>query len=315
MCTDQELRVNCLWSECCLSGEVILQQTSSRTTSNMVNTTCLFVGTPRGFTRSVLESLLKRGSKVLFACSDEAVGTSEQKRLSTLYGPGQVFFSSVEPSSASSLDLLFRKAVSTLGEVNMVVNSTANNALRLRKEELQGDMQKVEKDLDFRLLSEDVKSVKLLTSLAVKHMGTHKGCGGGTVLNLSSGVELAGGGEFGLSTVLGTTRDLGLSKKVAAHGVKPVSVYQPLIDYPDLSPAGQITDDGHTPYSQWCRYSSYIREYTGYMALHAGDTAPAGSVWKFNQSLRVQEVKPQDLQQNFVSENKAVQWHPRKEII
>lgn len=286
----------------------------------MVNTTCLFVGTPRGFTRSVLESLLKRGSKVLFACSDEAVGTSEQKRLSTLYGPGQIFFSSVEPSSASSLDLLFHKAVSTLGEVNMVVNSTANSALRLRKEELQGDMKKVEKDLDFRwenqgLLSEDVKSVKLLTSLAVKHMGTHKGCGGGTVLNLSSGVELAGGGEHGRCTVLGTTRDLGLSKKVAAHGVKPVSVYQPLIDYPDLGPAGQITDDGHTPYSQWSRYSAYIREYTGYMALHAGDTAPAGSVWKFNQSLRVQEVKPQDLHQNCVLENKAVQWHPRTEII
>jgi len=286
----------------------------------MVNTTCLLVGTPRGFTRSVLESLLKRGSKVHFACSDEAVGTSEQKRLSALYGPGQVFFSSVEPSSASSLDLLFRKAVSTLGEVNMVVNSTANNALKLRKEELQRDMEVLEKDLDRRwenrgLLSEDVKSLKILTSLAIKHMGTDKGCEGGTVLNLSSGVELAGGGGLGSSTVLRTTQDLGLLEKVTTHGVKAVSVYQPLIDYPELSPAGQITDDGHTPYSQWSRYSAYIREYTGYMALHTGDTAPAGSVWKFNQSLRVEEVKPQDLQQNRNVVNKAAQWYPRTEIV
>jgi len=291
----------------------------------MVNTTCLLVGTPRGFTRSVLESLLKRGSKVHFACSDEAVGNSEQKRLSALYGPGQVFFSSVEPSSASSLDLLFRKAVSTLGEVNMVVNSTANNALKLRKAELQRDMEELEKDLDCRLLSEDVKSLKLLTSLAIKHMGTDKGCEGGTVLNLSSGVELAGGGGLGLSTVLRTTQDLGLLEKVTTHGVKAVSVYQPLIDYPDLSPAGQITDDGHTPYSQWSRYSAYIREYTGYMALHTGDTAPAGSVWKFNQSLRVEEVKPQDLQQqqgkppdlqqSSNAANKAVHCYPRTEIV
>ncbi len=54
-------------------------------------------------------------------------------------------------------------------------------------------------------------------------------------------------------TVLGTTRALGVNKQVARHGVRHMTVYQPNIDYPDLSPAAQITDDEHSPYYTWNR--------------------------------------------------------------
>ena len=77
--------------------------------------------------------------------------------------------------------------------------------------------------------------------------------------------------------MLGTTRALGLEKRLAVHGVKTLTVYQPSIDYPDLSQAAQITDDQHSPYSEWNKYSSYTREYTGYMALYIGETEAPGT--------------------------------------
>ena len=48
----------------------------------------------------------------------------------------------------------------------------------------------------------------------------------------------------------------------SSRGHKTI-LFQPTIDYPDLSQAAQITDDSHSPHYKWDRYSAYIREYTG----------------------------------------------------
>jgi len=203
----------------------------------------LVVGTPRGFTRSVLEAILKRGSKVLFTCSDESAGSLEHERLSSLYGPKQVFYSPADQTSAQALESVFLRALCTLGEINCVVSSTANDPLDLRSEDLQGDMVKVERKLDSLLVKQDVNSIRQIGHLATKYMGKHNGFQGGPLLNLSSSVELSGVAEPGGCTVLGTTRALGMEKRLALHGVKTLTVYQPSIDYPDLSHASQITDD------------------------------------------------------------------------
>jgi hypothetical protein len=58
--------------------------------------------------------------------------------------------------------------------------------------------------------------------------------------------------------VLGTTRALGLARNVARHGVRTTTLYQPIIDYPELNMAAQITDDQHTPYNTWSRWEDII---------------------------------------------------------
>jgi len=276
--------------------------------SNLRKQMCLVVGTPRGFTRSVLEALLKRGSKVLFACSDRSVGSAEHKRLSSLYGPHQVCYSSIDHTSDLALESVFMRALDTFGEISCVVSSTANDPLKLRKKDLQGDLSKVDRKLDSYLLEQDVSGITRMGHLATKYMGKQNGFQGGTLLNLTSSVELTGGGETGGCTVLGTTRALGLAKRVAVHGVKTCTVYQPTIDYPDVSQAAQITDDQHSPYSEWNKYSSYIREYTGYMALHIGETQAPGTAWAFNQQLRLEQVTPEDVQRTCGIANKMCFW-------
>ena len=114
--------------------------------------------------------------------------------------------------------------------------------------------------------------------LATKYMGKQNGFQGGTHLNLSSSVELSGSAGTGGCTVLGTTRALGLEKRLAVHGVKTLTVFQPSIDYPDLSQATHIT-----------------REYTGYMALHIGEIEAPGTAWAFDKELRLKQVLPEDV--------------------
>jgi len=269
---------------------------------------CLFVGTPRGFTRSVLEGLLKRGSKVLFTCSDESAGSSEHHRLSGLYGSHQIFYTPADQSSTTALESVFLSALDIFGEISYVVNSTANDPLQLRLQDLQGEMVKVEKKLDSSLVKQDVMSITRVGHLATKYMSKQNGFQGGTLLNLPSSVELDGHNEIGGCSVLGTTRGLGLAKRVAMHGVKTMSVYQPSIVYPDLTHATQITDGQHSPYSEWNKYSCYIREYTGYMALHVGDTAPPGTAWAFSKELRLKEVIPDDLPGTCGITNKMCYW-------
>eukprot|EP00092_Neocalanus_flemingeri_P007307 GFUD01007892.1.p1 GENE.GFUD01007892.1~~GFUD01007892.1.p1 ORF type:complete len:317 (+),score=81.06 GFUD01007892.1:128-1078(+) len=269
---------------------------------------CLVVGTPRGLTRSVLEALLKRGSKVLFACSDRSVGSAEHTRLSSLYGPHQVSYSCIDHTSHLALESVFMRALDTFGEISFVVSSTANDPLQLRTQDLQGDLRKVERKLDSFLMEQDVSGITRVGHLATKYMGKQNGFQGGTLLNLTSSVELTGGRETGGCTVLGTTRALGLAKRVAVHGVKTCTVYQPTIDYPDLSQAAQITDDQHSPYSEWNKYSSYIREYTGYMALHIGETQAPGTAWAFNQGLRLEQVGPEDVPGTCGVANKMCFW-------
>jgi len=269
---------------------------------------CLVVGTPRGFTRSVLQALLKRGSKVMFACSDQHVGIPEHTRLSSLYGPHQVLYHPLKDKSFHALESLFLKALATFGEINCVVNSTANDKLQLRPEILQGDLNMVERKLDSLLVEQDVNSITRVGHLATKYMGKQNGFLGGTLLNLTSSVELTGGSECGGCTVLGMTRSLGLDARVGVHGVKTCTVYQPTIDYPDFPQAAQITDDQHSPYYEWNKYSSYIREYTGYMALHTGETQQPGTAWTFNQRLRLEEVTPENIGRTCSITNKMCFW-------
>lgn len=271
---------------------------------------CLVVGTPRGFTRSVLESLLKRGSRVLLSCRDSVLGDMEQQRLSSLYGKNQIHFSPVDHTSPLALESVFVKALDTFGEIHLIVNSTANDPLKVAREELATpDLSRLEESLDSRLLQEDVEGIRRMGGLAIKYLGKQNGFQGGSLLNLTSGVELQGGGSSaGSCTVLGTTRALGLHTRCSQHRVRVTTVYQPTIDYPDLSQAAQITDDSHSPHNKWHRYSAYIRDYTGYMALHTGDTAPPGTAWAFNQDIRLEEILPETLGRSCGITNKMCFW-------
>ena len=214
---------------------------------------------------------------------------------SSLYGPNQVFYSSIDHTSSQSLETVFMRALDTFGEIGFVVSSTANDPLRLRTQQLQGDLRKLERKLDSSLVEQDVSGIVRMGHLATKYMGKQNGFQGGTLLNLTSAVELTRGGGTGGCSVLGTTRALGLAKRVAVNGVKTCTVYQPSIDYPDLVQAAQITDDQHSPYSETNKYGSYIREYTGYMALHIGETQAPGTAWAFNKELRLEEVLPDNV--------------------
>lgn len=270
---------------------------------------CIVVGTPRGFTRSVLESLLKRGSRVLLSCQDSSVGDTEQRRLRSLYGKNQVHFSPMDPTCPFALESVFVKALDTFGEVHLVVNATANDPLKLTREELDtSNLALLEARLDSRQQQEDVHGIRRMGRLAVKYMGRQNGFQGGTLLNLPSSVELEGGAGQGSCTVLGTTRALGLCARVARHGVRTATVYEPTIDYPDLSQAAQITDDSHSPHNKWDRYSAYIRCYTGYMALHVGDTAHPGTAWAFNKDIRLEEVRQDSLEKSCGITNKMCFW-------
>lgn len=281
----------------------------------------LVVGTPRGFTRSVLESLLKRGSRVLLSCGDPAVGEQEQSRLSSLYGKNQVLFTPGDHTCPLALEQIIVKALDTFGEVNLIVNSTANDPQRVSGDEVQSgrdlhnleavsssDLRGLESRLDSQQQREDVQGIRRMGRLAFKYMGTQNGFQGGSLLNLTSSVELGSGAGAGSCTVLGTTRALGLLSRAVEHGVRTTTVYQPAIDYPDLSQAAQITDDSHSPHNKWDRYSAYIRDYTGYMALHTGDTAPPGTAWAFNPSIRLEEVLPERLASSCGITNKMCFW-------
>jgi len=271
---------------------------------------CLVVGTPRGFTRSVLESLLKRGNRVILACNDSTIGQMEQDRLSSLYGKNKVHFTAGDHTCPRNLESVFIKALDTFGEVNLIVNSTANDPQKLSREELSEsiDLRGLEKRLDIRQQEEDVEGIRRLGRLAVKYMGKQNGFQGGNLLNLTSAVELSCSAGAGTCTVLGTTRALGMHDRAKEHGVRTTTVYQPTIDYPDLSQAAQITDDSHSPHYKWDRYSAYIREYTGYMALHVGDTAPPGTAWAFNKDIKLEEVQPESLASSCGITNKMCFW-------
>merc|ERR1712106_1002689 len=228
--------------------------------------TCLVIGKPRGFTRSVLEALLKRGSKVMFTYADNQGGKQELNRLSTLYGSQQVQFYALDQHSTTSLDSVFLKAMGTFGEISFIVNSTINDTIEDKKEANRKDV--------------DASSISKTSLLATKYMGKRNGYLGGTLLNVSN------------QPVDKTKQFLeksGLAKSLAQAGVKTCTVYRPDMDYPDREL--QITDDQHSPYYSSNKYNSYIRNYTGYMAVHVCQTCAPGTEWAFNKSLKLEEIR------------------------
>jgi len=282
---------------------------------------CLVIGTPRGFTRSVLEALLKRGSRVILACPDPALAHTEHKRLSALYGSADISVNVVEPTDTRSLESILLRALDTHGGITSLLNSTADDKLRINRQFFHGkSFDDLESDLNRRQQQNDVQAIRRISKLAVKYMGVQNGFEGGNLLNLVSNTELnhqikpassdcTDGACCTLScTALGTTRALGLSKHVNVHGVRTSTVYQPNIDYPELTSASQITDDEHSPYYTWNRYSAYCREYTGYMALHVAEKSPSGSAWMFNKDLRLEKVEPASIPSTCKLANKMCYW-------
>jgi len=273
---------------------------------------CLVIGSPKGFTRSVLEALLKRGSKVFLSCSDEFAGLKEKERLSSLYGQNRVFFSHADSSSKNSLENVFSSALSDCGEISCVVNSTADQHLKISARDIisQGhDLIKVDRLLTAHQVRQDVSSLQRVAQLATKYMGTHNGFSGGTLLSLVSNAELSPSVQTSTTnqltcSVLGTTRALGTNSKVARHGVRTVTVYQPCLEYEDSDFHLQTSEN----YPQWDKYSEYTREYTGYMALHTGTTQPPGTAWAFNKELRLQEVTHSNMPSSCRIANKMCFW-------
>ena len=153
------------------------------------------------------------------------------------------------------------------------------------------------------LIQQDVAGLRRLGQLATKYMGRQQGWQGGTLLNISSSTELAGGRlEAGGCTVLGTTRGLGLARAVRRSAVKVCTVYQPGLDYTDLRLTGsaQHSTDQHGP--------DYTRDYTGYMALHCADTAQPGTAWAFSKEMRLEQVEPTSLNTSCGIANKMCYW-------
>ena len=164
---------------------------------------------------------------------------------------------------------MFLRALDTLGDLSLVVNSTANTPVSLDRAEIEEaqDMTRLNRRIDRQLIRQDVEGIKRLGRLATKYMGKQSGGGaGGSLLNISSSTELSPGAEAGAGqcTVLGATRALGLVPGVARSGLRVSTVYHPAVDYTDLSwRSAQITDDQHSPYHGGLdsinKYSCYLR--------------------------------------------------------
>lgn len=263
---------------------------------------CLVVGTPEGFTRSVLEALLKRGSKVLLTCSNKSAAFEEHKRLSGLYGPGQVFYSPCDHTDYNQLETVFLRALDTLGEIRLIVHSSASEPLQVGGEEVRGDIRAVDRRLDRYLMRRDVEGLARVSRLASKYLGQQHGWQGGTLLNISSSTELAAGRrEAGGCTVLGTTRALGLASRVRREGVKVCSIYHPGLEYSSLQ-LGSKEQETDQPGPE------YIRDYTGYLALHCAETAAPGSAWAFTPEMRLEQVEPGQVNTCCGISNKMCYW-------
>jgi len=180
--------------------------------------------------------------------------------------------------------------------------------IEIAAQDITAKLHHVEEEEEIYEQEEDVEGIRRLGRLAVKYMGKQNGFQGGNLLNLTSAVELSCSAGAGTCTVLGTTRALGMHNRAKEHGVRTTTVYQPTIDYPDLSQAAQITDDSHSPHYKWDRYSAYVRDYTGYMALHVGDTAPPGTAWAFNKDIKLEEVQPESISSSCGITNKMCFW-------
>eukprot|EP00092_Neocalanus_flemingeri_P072721 GFUD01089586.1.p1 GENE.GFUD01089586.1~~GFUD01089586.1.p1 ORF type:complete len:272 (-),score=74.25 GFUD01089586.1:171-986(-) len=247
--------------------------------SNIRKQMCMVVGQPKGFTRSIIEALLKRGSTVMLACPDKCDDSQEIERLRALYGPGKVNFSALDHNSSIALDSVFANARNTFGEISFIVNSSITDSLELKYK--QEDLESAHTNLS--LSEQDILSgITKMDLLAAKYMGKQNGFQGGTLLNVNNSED---------QTTCPSLHNPGLVTSLALAGVKSCTVYQPSLVYPD-SPLVQITDDQHSPYYQWDKYSSYTRDYTGYMAVHVGQTCDPGTAWAFNNSLQLEQVNP-----------------------
>jgi hypothetical protein len=75
--------------------------------------------------------------------------------------------------------------------------------------------------------------------------------------------------------------------------------------------ASELEDVAHYGYSatyQCDKRREYSREYTGYMALHAADTAPPGTAWTFDAGLKLTQVTPDRLKTCCGIANKMCFW-------
>ena len=109
----------------------------------MAQNICVVIGKPRGFTKSVLEALLKRGSQVMMVCSesDATMAKSEVNRLGysfvkfpltpincfirELYNSQRLQFSTIQEkcSRGRDIDQMFSKVQEKFGNINLIVNS------------------------------------------------------------------------------------------------------------------------------------------------------------------------------------------------
>ena len=109
----------------------------------MAQNICVVIGKPRGFTRSVLEALLKRGSHVMMVCSesDATIAKSELNRLGysfvclfltsinsflrKLYNSQRLQFSTIQEKcmKGRDIDQMFSKVQGKCGNINLIVNS------------------------------------------------------------------------------------------------------------------------------------------------------------------------------------------------
>jgi len=220
---------------------------------------CVVLGKPRGFTRSVLEALLKRGSSVMMGCSesDNNIGKSELDRLGQLYNSSQLRFSTLKDKCemGRDIDKMFSDAKQQFGNINLIINSETSL--------YQGFNNHLE-------------------NLAKKYMGKDHGNTGGVLLHVLS--EDGGNSEDDIK---------GRASSLLDIGVKECKLLRPKEEFHD-SEQIHITDDQHSPYNEFHKNSNYVRDWTGYMAIHTALNCDPGTMWTFDKNYKVVQVQSED---------------------
>ena len=67
---------------------------------------------------------------------------------SSLYGSNQIIFTPSNHTNERQLESVFIRALDTLGEISFIVHSSANEPLKVSRQELSGDVRRVNRKLD-----------------------------------------------------------------------------------------------------------------------------------------------------------------------
>lgn len=214
--------------------------------------------------------LLHAGAKVVLADIEEAVGKKTAEQLQQQFEKGSAIFVKADVTDTNSLEEAFRTAVSTFGQLDIVINSAGI----LRESEWQ-------QEVDINL-----KGTVAGVLLSLQHMGRDRGGRGGLVVNVSS---LAGLQPSFLAPVycatkaaiVALTRTYGDAFYVDRTGVSVVALCPGATDTPLLMdfPQHLMHDYVSQPLADVLSGRLNRPEFVAEALARVLQEAPSGSVW------------------------------------